>query len=159
MQLRPPMQFPALPAPVQLPARVQLPVVAARHRVIPLPPPVPVPILPVIALPLPAPVQVPVLPLPGPALLAQAQGPAPDGDYDDDDNDGDMTQRRRRRSELELLTNGLQTPDLDRSLRSLRQPERLQLAQSTPRRVGHVNRQCRDCKTRLHNLFKNANLI
>ena len=101
-------------------------------------------------------VQIPAVPIP--------VQPDPNGDFDDADDDpagnvGNVTPRRNRRSELELLTGGIRTPALDRSLRSRQQPERLTFDHSTPRHVVKRKHNCRDCKIRLNNLFKNANLI
>ena len=155
LQLRAPLQ---IPVPMQHRALLPVPVpnlssqVPAVPRPLPFPPLVPVPIpnplpqVPAVPRPLPLPLPAPILlapqlpavplalPLPVPAV------PATDGDSDDD-NAANTTHRRRRRSELELLTNGIQTPDLDRSLRSRHGPQRLQVDHSTPRRAGHVQRQ------------------
>lgn len=87
---------------------------------------------------------------------------APNDDLDDDNNDDGTfnTPRRRRRTDLELLTGGIRTPDLDRSLRLRQPPQRFEPEQAPARRQGaRRGRGCRDCKTRLENLFKNANLI
>ena len=166
LALLPPVQVPVMqrirvgaPLPVNLPpvparvAQVQAIVVRLPGPAIPLPAP---------AIPLPA----PAIPLPAPAILPTAAALLPpvlgplalpaNDDFDDADDDDTSTPRRRRRSELQLLTGGIQTPDLDRSTRSRHQPQRLQFDHSTPRRTG--KRSCRDCKIRLTNLFKNANL-
>ena len=140
-----PAALPALPAalPVRLPAPVPMPL----PRPLPIPLPIPMP------LPMPLPLQ-PPMPHPMPQ--------APNDDLDDDNNDDGTfnTPRRRRRTDLELLTGGIRTPDLDRSLRLRQPPQRFEPEQAPARRQGaRRGRGCRDCKTRLENLFKNANLI
>ena len=103
----------------------------------------------------PVPVQPNVAPVPVQPNVAPVQVGGIGNPYnDDDDDDAAATPRRRRRTELEMLTDGIQTPALDRSLRLRQEPQRLQFDHSTPRRVVR-NRSCRDCKTRLENLLKN----